>query len=113
MGRPRPQKKAPRPSPLAQVQFTRPISATPEMGLVRDPEFWKRFSAAAHQAEEKEIPQSSSSRDSDDGDHWLAQQHREKRRCRCICLVTTLIVALLITAGAVVAWYFTKYRKLK
>jgi hypothetical protein len=53
MGRPLRQPKVNGPSPLQQVQFTRPLSqATPEMGLVRDPQFWKRFSTAVHMAEE-------------------------------------------------------------
>lgn len=67
----RPQPRgAPRPSPLAQVQHTRPLSTIPDvpsratsanpdsadeeqgdMGLVRDPYFWKRFSAAVHASE--------------------------------------------------------------
>ncbi len=51
MGRPqRPRVQLPS-SPLAQVHFTRPLSQPPqEMGLVRDPAFWKRFSTAVHQA---------------------------------------------------------------
>jgi len=64
----RPQLKVKRPSPLAQVHLTRPISMLPpeeqpEMGLVRDPAFWKRFSTAVHRAEtfdsEKGSPASS------------------------------------------------------
>ncbi|RDL36875.1 uncharacterized protein BP5553_06227 [Venustampulla echinocandica] len=55
MARP-PRSQRPRvnkPSPLQQVHHTRPVSqAQPEMGLVRDPMFWKRFSAAVHIAEE-------------------------------------------------------------
>lgn len=49
---PRQQTFVNRPSPLAQVSLTRPVSQNPEMGLVRDPAFWKRFSAAVHMAEE-------------------------------------------------------------
>lgn len=41
-----------RPSPLAQVHLTRPISTAPQtQGLVRDPLFWKRFSTAVHMNE--------------------------------------------------------------
>jgi len=51
MGKP-PPPKVQRPSPLQQVHSTRPLSeATPEMGLVRDPAFWKRFSTAVHRAD--------------------------------------------------------------
>lgn len=54
MGHPRSQRpKVQRPSPLQQVHLTRPLSqAPPEMGLVRDPAFWKRFSTAVHIAEQ-------------------------------------------------------------
>jgi len=55
--RPQPPKEH-RPSPLQQVELTRPISVlppsqvVPELGLVRDPAFWKRFTVAVHKAEE-------------------------------------------------------------
>lgn len=54
-GKPRShQQWVPRPSPLAKVHLTRPISHDPTMGLVRDPQFWKRFSQAVHQKEDVE-----------------------------------------------------------
>ncbi|TVY36077.1 hypothetical protein LOCC1_G007175 [Lachnellula occidentalis] len=49
--KPRQQTFVNRPSPLAQVSLTRPLSQNPELGLVRDPAFWKRFSAAVHMEE--------------------------------------------------------------
>lgn len=54
--RPRPQ----RPSPLGQVQHNRPLS-TLDMGVARDPDFWKRFSLAVHQSEDAATPVSSRS----------------------------------------------------
>lgn len=104
----RPQKAVIRPSPLAQVQYPRPPSTPgPEMGLVRDPQFWKRFSMAAHQAEDKETcPGPSKSLESGYGGQWLEEQHREKRRVQMLCLWMTLAVVLVITAGAVAVWYF-------
>jgi hypothetical protein len=52
MGKPPQRPKVQLPSPLQQVHFTRPLSHPPqEMGLVRDPAFWKRFSTAVHQAD--------------------------------------------------------------
>ncbi|PQE19904.1 hypothetical protein CJF31_00006410 [Rutstroemia sp. NJR-2017a BVV2] len=45
-----------RPSPLKQEVSQRPISTlppqSPGLGLVRDPQFWKRFSTAVHMSEE-------------------------------------------------------------
>jgi hypothetical protein len=43
-------------------------------------------------------------------DNWLLQQQQEKRRCRCIGWSVTLAFALIITAAAVVGWYFTNFR---
>ena len=39
-----------RPSPLAQEVHLRPVSELPNLSVV-DPIFWKRFSAAIHEAE--------------------------------------------------------------
>jgi len=45
-----------KPSPLAQVHLIRPLSQLPPTsGLVRDPQFWKRFSTAMHMAD-VEVP---------------------------------------------------------
>jgi len=111
-----------RPSPLQQVHLTRPISQAPTAsGLVRDPQFWKRFSVAVHAAEgdvelgsTKSRSNSSGSgssagieKNSGQGDQWLDQQRREKRRCRILCMSITLAVLLVIIAGGVVGWYFT------
>jgi cytoskeletal protein RodZ len=43
---------------------------------------------------------------------WLAQQAREKRRCRVICMSISLAVMMVIIAAAIVGWYFTKVRKI-
>ncbi|KAM3086779.1 hypothetical protein ACMFMG_000902 [Clarireedia jacksonii] len=136
-----------RPSPLKQEVSQRPVSIitaqSPGMGLVRDPQFWKRFSTAVHMSEEnlKELEAGlagaeegnrrsdtvgSGSRDSVasgvgkkakkekkekiygyDGEDWLEQQYREKRRCRAICIGVTLLVAILVAAAVVIVLYFT------
>ncbi|CZS91513.1 uncharacterized protein RAG0_02114 [Rhynchosporium agropyri] len=119
MGKPRKQPHVPRPSPLQQVQLTRPISQAPvSPGLVRDPIFWKRFSAAVHASEEFDLERgrsdSTSTVDSKKKgerkreNDWLEQQWKEKRRCRTLCIVITLIVACLISGGAVAGWWFTQ-----
>ena len=58
MGRQRPQgPNVHLPSPLHQTHFfPRPLSevppeAQPDMGFVKDPAFWKRFSTAIHKSE--------------------------------------------------------------
>ena len=56
--------RPPRPSPLANVHFTRPISMDPSMGLVRDPKFWKRFSVAVHMTEAQMIKDAESGKGS-------------------------------------------------
>jgi hypothetical protein len=43
---------------------------------------------------------------------WLAQQAKEKRRCRIVCMSITLAVLLVVIAAAIVGWYFTKVRKI-
>lgn len=40
-------------------------------------------------------------------DDWLVRQRQKKRRCRVISWSVALSAVLLITAVAVVAWYFT------
>jgi len=117
MGRPLPKPKVLRPSPLQQV-VTRPLSqfplsqTAPEMGLVRDPAFWKRFSVAVHRAEsdiEMGLRTPASSVDIKYGDQWLEQQHKDKRRCRTICVVITISVIIVLAAAAVVGWYFVNH----
>lgn len=123
MGRsPRPQ-YSPQPSPLQQVQFTRPLSQPPqEMGLVRDPQFWKRFSTAVHMAEEGSVDPAStpgtrtnSSTSTftlkDSRNDWLAKQRKKKRRCRMLCALLTLLVVLFGAGAGFAIWYFLKVRK--
>ncbi|KAE9381332.1 hypothetical protein N431DRAFT_424893 [Stipitochalara longipes BDJ] len=124
MGKPRAQRPhVKRPSPLQQVHSTRPLSqaaepeaAPPAVGLVRDPHFWKRFSTAVHKAEVtgdvEQGSQKSGKTSVDTKDEWLAQQHKEKRRCRILCASITGVLLLVIIAAAVVGWYFTKARKI-
>ncbi|KFY61250.1 hypothetical protein V496_05104 [Pseudogymnoascus sp. VKM F-4515 (FW-2607)] len=103
-----------RPSPLAQEVHLRPVSELPNLS-VADPIFWKRFSAAIHEAEGADVENgrarstSASTGESMDkpGDDWLVRQRQKKRRCRVISWGVALSVVLLITAVAVVAWYFT------
>ncbi|PQE27231.1 hypothetical protein CJF32_00000190 [Rutstroemia sp. NJR-2017a WRK4] len=111
-----------RPSPLKQEVSQRPISTlppqSPGLGLVRDPQFWKRFSTAVHMSEEnlKELEaglagtggrnERSDTIGSGNG-NWLEQQYREKRRCRAICMGVTLIVAILVAAAVVIVLHFT------
>ncbi|KAL5347044.1 hypothetical protein ACLOAV_008187 [Pseudogymnoascus australis] len=135
-----------RPSPLAQEVHLRPVSEQPNLS-VADPIFWKRFSAAIHEAEGADVENgrarstSASTGESMDKpglvltilvtgcasemtvrgahnldsnadcvwyrDDWLVRQRQKKRRCRVISWGVALSVVLLITAVAVVAWYFT------
>ncbi|TVY15192.1 hypothetical protein LARI1_G006435 [Lachnellula arida] len=124
---PRQQTFVNRPSPLAQVSLTRPVSQNPELGLVRDPAFWKRFSVAVHMAEEGGVgvvepehtrgsrTNSNSSASTfavkDANNDWLEKQHKEKRRCRMMCVSITLMIIILGVGGGVVVWYFLKGRK--
>ncbi|KAH7417179.1 hypothetical protein BKA64DRAFT_768983 [Cadophora sp. MPI-SDFR-AT-0126] len=119
MGKPRKQPHVPRPSPLQQVHLTRPLSEVPPTsGLVRDPMFWKRFSVAVHEAEGGDLESGRSASTStielkktgerERENDWLAQQHKEKRRCRITCMIITLLVAILITGGAIAGWWFTQ-----
>jgi hypothetical protein len=98
---------------------------------------WKRFSTAVHMADVpgdvEKGPQKSGKTSvdtkyvyprvyerqgergiltSDGRDEWLAQQHKEKRRCRILCASITGIVLLVIIAAAIVGWYFTNVRKI-
>jgi len=95
------------------------------MGLVRDPAFWKRFSAAVHIAEEGGVVEPERPRGSrtnsdssantftvkDADNDWLQKQHKEKRRCRMMCISITLMIIILGVGGGVVAWWFLKGQK--
>lgn len=116
-----------RPSPLKQEVNARPISTiplaqptelAPTSGLVRDPMFWKRFSVAIQMAEvtdeesgKASVKSGSTTTTEIKGSRndWLNQQRKEKRRCRVVCLSITLLVAIIIAAGAVCGWYFTHH----
>ncbi|TVY75942.1 hypothetical protein LSUE1_G005637 [Lachnellula suecica] len=124
MGRPPRQPRVNKPSPLQQVHLTRPQSqAQPEMGLVRDPQFWKRFSTAVHMAEEGgeqpgRMPAGSRTNSStstftvkDGNNDWLQKQRKKKRRCRIMCATITLLILMLGAGAGVVVWYFTVMRK--
>jgi len=84
------------------------------MGLVRDPAFWKRFSTAVHRAEQGDaelgLKTPASSVDMKYGDQWLVQQHKEKRRCRILCVSITFAVILVIAAVTTVAFYLAHIR---
>ncbi|KFY18737.1 hypothetical protein V493_08379 [Pseudogymnoascus sp. VKM F-4281 (FW-2241)] len=103
-----------RPSPLAQEVHLRPVSEQPNLS-VADPIFWKRFSAAIHEAEgadaengrARSTSASTGGTMDKNGDDWLVRQRQKKRRCRVISWSVALSVVMLITAVAVVAWYFT------
>jgi hypothetical protein len=44
-----------------------------------------------------------------DRDDWLGQQRKEKRRCRVLCAVITVVIMILIAGGAFCGWYFTHH----
>ncbi|KAI9053407.1 hypothetical protein LZ554_002365 [Drepanopeziza brunnea f. sp. 'monogermtubi'] len=80
-----------------------------------DPIFWKRFSVAVREAENADLEggrnDSTSTielRKRSDSNDWLAQQHQEKRNCRYVCMVITLVVVVLVTGAAIVGWWFTQ-----
>lgn len=47
-----------------------------------------------------------------EGNEWLVQQAKEKRHCRVVCMSITLVVVLVIVAGAVSGWYLRKVHKI-
>ncbi|KAK2628128.1 hypothetical protein QTJ16_002774 [Diplocarpon rosae] len=113
MGKPRTQPYIKRPSPLKEVHLTRPISQAPTTpGLVKDPVLFQIF-AHAPKADlevggENDSTSTGGSRKERADSDWLAQQHREKRRCRIICMVITLMVVMLIIGAAIAGWWFTQ-----
>ncbi|KAH8815234.1 hypothetical protein F5884DRAFT_851721 [Xylogone sp. PMI_703] len=119
MPRPRPdQLRVQRPSPLKQVHdhksFEEKEMKNPAPGLVRDPDFWDRFSTAVQLSEKNNasIESSASSIDVKYGDDWLTQQRKEKRRYRYICLGVLLAICVTAVAAGVVVWYLKKIGKL-
>ncbi|KAI1004967.1 hypothetical protein K3495_g3251 [Podosphaera aphanis] len=110
-----------RPSPLAQVSHQRSLSLVPPSSeLIRDPLFWKRFSMAMH-TEKLDVEMGKSDSESSncgtspsnkyDGNEWLVQQHKEKRRCRIIALYIITIIIMIVIAAAVVWCHFKARRR--
>ncbi|RKF82804.1 hypothetical protein GcC1_010006 [Golovinomyces cichoracearum] len=111
-----------RPSPLAQVSHQRALSTLETSELSFDPLFRTHFSLVT-QAERGDLTTGRSinstlesgfaARKIYDGNEWLSQQHREKRRCRRMAILITLIVIAIVTSASIVGWYFnTERRKL-
>ncbi|KAG9238356.1 hypothetical protein BJ875DRAFT_480465 [Amylocarpus encephaloides] len=128
MARP-PRSQRPRvnkPSPLQQEISGTPISnveASPvDLGVVRDPLFWKRFSVAMHDVEKGDIEMASRGSRSNSGssggtlgpkygDEWLQQQKKESRGyCikGAVCFIA-LIVALIL--GLSLGFYYRNKNK--
>ncbi|TQS37711.1 hypothetical protein Golomagni_01804 [Golovinomyces magnicellulatus] len=111
-----------RPSPLAQVSHQRALSTSETSELSYDPFFRTPFSFAI-QAERGDLmtgrsisstlESGSAARKMYDGNEWLLQQHREKRRCRRMAIFITSIVIAIVTSASIIGWYFnTERRKL-
>ncbi|KIN04157.1 hypothetical protein OIDMADRAFT_26774 [Oidiodendron maius Zn] len=105
----------PGPSPLHQVLLTEePLELEASHGLVRDPRFWRLFSKAVHLSDgeklESGLQTASNTADAKEGDEWLAEQYKERRKCRIICGVITAAVILAILTVVLVAYYFLKIR---
>ncbi|PBP26441.1 hypothetical protein BUE80_DR002700 [Diplocarpon rosae] len=114
MGKPCTQPYIKRPSPLKEVHLTRPISQAPTTpGLVKDPVLFQIFAHAPKAdlevgGENDSTSTGGSRKERAESSDWLAQQHREKRRCRIICMVITLMVVMLIIGAAIAGWWFTQ-----
>ncbi|CZR50955.1 uncharacterized protein PAC_00830 [Phialocephala subalpina] len=93
---------------MSTIPLAQPTELAPTSGLVRDPMFWKRFSVAIHMAEVEpdeerakgSVKSGSTVEIKSSGDDWLNQQRKEKRRCRVVCLSITVLVVIIIAAGA-------------
>ncbi|PYI05661.1 hypothetical protein BO78DRAFT_419417 [Aspergillus sclerotiicarbonarius CBS 121057] len=71
------------------------------MALVRDPAFWKRFSAAIHLDEEAKGG-TDQRKPSIWSDNWIQSQRQKKRRTFICGFLIFLIIALFIAAIVVV-----------
>ncbi|KAJ5807638.1 hypothetical protein N7447_011094 [Penicillium robsamsonii] len=72
------------------------------MALVRDPYFWKRFSAAVHMDEEsKAVDQGTQKQDAAS---WLSRERRKSKRSIIWGCVIFLIVVLIIIVSVVLSW---------
>ncbi|RMZ85749.1 hypothetical protein DV737_g418, partial [Chaetothyriales sp. CBS 132003] len=82
------------------------------MAAVRDPAFWRRFSMAVHQDEEKGSVadnQSTSTEHSKQAlkhtDSWLERTRKKQRRAWiCGCVIALLAVASIVTAVFVIMY---------
>ncbi|OQE35123.1 hypothetical protein PENCOP_c014G03195 [Penicillium coprophilum] len=73
------------------------------MALVRDPYFWKRFSAAVHMDEEsKAVHQGTKTKQ--DAASWLSSERRKSKRSLIWGCVIFLVVVLIIIVSVVLSW---------
>lgn len=82
------------------------------MALVRDPDFWRRFSRAIRLDEEAKGP-SESAETVVYSHEWIQrQQHKKRKSCACGFLIAFL-VCFFIAAAVVVIWWFATHNWLR
>ncbi|KAJ5096370.1 hypothetical protein NUU61_005726 [Penicillium alfredii] len=86
------------------------------MALVRDPFFWKRFSAAVHLDEEanggQAGPKPQVTAPTSDKESWLSRQQQKRRRSFVYGFVILCCVVFVII-GAVVVWWLSQHNWLQ
>ncbi|CRG83511.1 hypothetical protein PISL3812_00862 [Talaromyces islandicus] len=92
-------------SPATMTNTTLCNSINSDVSLVKDPEFWRRFSMAVHRDEElaKTVTEEPQTQDS-----WLVRQRKKTRRSKIWGFLIALVIVLIAAGAAVAIWYLSK-----
>ncbi|KAJ5325210.1 hypothetical protein MYU51_020965 [Penicillium brevicompactum] len=74
------------------------------MTLVRDPCFWKRFSAAVHMDEESKGVDQQTQKQKQDKQSWLYRERRKRKRSIICGFIIFFAIVFAAIAGVVIWW---------
>ncbi|EEA26693.1 hypothetical protein TMatcc_005024 [Talaromyces marneffei ATCC 18224] len=92
-------------SPTTLTNLTITNSIKSDVSLVKDPEFWRRFSVAIHQDEEQARQ---SEREKTESESWLARQRKKTHRSKVWGFVIALIIVLIACGAGIAIWLLSK-----
>ncbi|OKL63536.1 hypothetical protein UA08_01201 [Talaromyces atroroseus] len=97
-------------SPATLTNLTICNSFKSDVSLVKDPEFWRRFSVAIHQDEEQARQPEHGKTQSES---WLSRQRKKTRRSKICGLLIALAIVLIACGAGIAIWLLSKHDRLR
>ncbi|GAM40061.1 hypothetical protein TCE0_034r12111 [Talaromyces pinophilus] len=92
-------------SPATLTNLTITNSINSDVSLVKDPEFWRRFSVAIHRDEEQaQQPE----RKKTESESWLARQRKKNHRSKVWGFLIALVIVLIACGAGIAIWLLSK-----